>query len=250
MSAVATAEDPEDLEALFDRMAAANRGNKPPCVTVTPATAGVNTSPAASQPTTELLSRIGRLTRTVHETLRELGFDSKLEQAAASMPDARERLAYVATLTERAALRVLNAADRARPVQDQLCSGATHLALRWRNVFAAQASVDEFKSLADATLAFLDDVPRQTQATNAQLMEIVMAQDFQDLTGQVIKRINDLAHHLEQELLVLLLQNTPADQRPAAGNHLLDGPVINATRAAGSATTQAQVDDLLESLGY
>lgn len=250
MSTAATTENCDDLEALFDRVAAANRGNKPPCVRVTPATAAESTSSAASQPTTDLLTRIGRLTRTIHKTLRELGFDSKLEQAAASMPDARERLDYVAKLTERAALRVLNAADRARPVQDQLCAGATQLALGWRNVFAAQASVAEFKSLAEATLDFLDGVPRQTQATNAQLMEIVMAQDFQDLTGQVIKRINDLAHHLEQELLVLLLQNTPADQRPAGGNHLLDGPVINATRATGSAATQAQVDDLLASLGY
>jgi len=81
-------------------------------------------------------------------------------------------------------------------------------------------------------------------------MEIVMAQDFQDLTGQVIKRINELAHHFEQQLLKLLIESTPEGQRPPGAEGLLNGPVVNPDRAGDVAHTQAQVDDLLESLGF
>ena len=88
----------------------------------------------------------------------------------------------------------------------------------------------------------------QTQATNVQLMEIVLAQDFQDLTGQVITRISDLAHRLEKELLILLLEHTPAEQRPAGGNGRLNGPVTDAELTGDVVTTQSPVDELLDSL--
>ena len=184
------------------------------------------------------------------QSLRELGYDRLVEQAAQSIPDARERLTYVATMTERAAERVLNATDAARPLQDEMGATATGLAGDWRRVYAGQMGVDEFKALAGSTLDFLERVPQHTKATSAQLMEIVMAQDFQDLTGQVIKRINELAHYFEEQLLKLLIESTPEDQRPPGSEGLLNGPVVNPDRAGDVAHTQAQVDDLLESLGF
>ena len=243
MSAV-LANDGEDLQALFDSIAPSKRSQ----AAASSALHGA-ANPSAERPL-DLLTKIGQLTRSIHESLRELGYDKKLEAAAATMPDARERLAYVASLTERAAVRVMNATDVVRPIQTQLSTEAESLAERWRSVFAAQTGVEQFKTLANATLAFLEAVPKQTQATNAQLMEIVLAQDFQDLTGQVITRISDLAHRLEKELLVLLLEYTPASQRPAGSDGLLNGPVINAERASDVVTTQAQVDELLDSLGF
>jgi chemotaxis protein CheZ len=245
VSALAVLNDSDDLEALFDSIVAANAPSAR-----APAESGEKARATGSEATSDIVARIGQLTRTIHDSLRELGYDKKLEAAAATIPDARERLAYVATLTERAAIRVMNATDVARPIQDQLGKDATALAKRWQEVFAAKASVEEFKSLAQTTLAYLENVPKQTQATSAQLMEIVMAQDFQDLTGQVITRINELAHRLEQELLVLLLEHTPAEQRPKGADGLLNGPVINADRGGEVVTTQAQVDELLGSLGF
>jgi chemotaxis protein CheZ len=242
MSTALAANDSDELQALFDRIAAASAA---------PAAASTQGTPAhAGDPSPDLLSRIGQLTRTLHESLRELGYDRVVEDAASSIPDARERLAYVATLTERAAQRVLNATDIARPIQDELSAAAAELGSRWRSVYAAQTSVDEFKSLAGATLEFLDQVPVRTSATSAQLMEIMLAQDFQDLTGQVIKRINVLVHNLEQQLLKLLLESTPAERRPAGADGLLNGPVVNPKRSGEVVSTQAQVDDLLESLGF
>ena len=254
MSAV-LANESDDLEALFDSIAAEHKNalaakaaaqSGPAPQVEPPAAAPVEAQGGESA----LLTKLGQLTRTLHESLRELGYDRLVEQAASSIPDARERLTYVAAMTERAAERVLNAADAARPLQDQMNSSAIALAADWRKVYAGAMKVDQFKALAGSTVAFLDGVTEHTKATNAQLMEIVLAQDFQDLTGQVIKRINELAHHFEQQLLKLLIESTPEGQRPPGADGLLNGPVVNPDRAGDVAHTQAQVDDLLESLGF
>ncbi len=257
MSAVVAANDSEDLEALFDSIAAAHAASPAPAaaaadaVPAQPAAAASVLAQASATDNPALLTKLGQLTRMLHESLRELGYDKMVVKAASSIPDARERLTYVANLTERAAQRVLNATDAAQPIQDGLAADATALAERWRKVYAGATTVEEFKAIAGSTVDFLERVPAQTKATGAQLMEIVMAQDFQDLTGQVIKRINDLAHDLEQQLGKLLIENWPADQLPAGSDGLLNGPVINPDRAGGDvAHTQAQVDDLLESLGF
>ena len=252
MSAVLARSDSDDLEALFDAIAAEHRQAKAAqaanAAAPTPTSAPTPAAVAGSEG--DLLTKLGQLTRTLHESLRELGYDRLVEQAAHSIPDARERLTYVATMTERAAERVLNATDAARPLQDEMGSTAAGLSAGWKQVYAGQMQVEEFKALAGSTVAFLELVPSHAKATSAQLMEIVMAQDFQDLTGQVIKRINELAHHFEQQLLKLLIENTPEEQRPPGSEGLLNGPVVNPDRAGDVANTQAQVDDLLESLGF
>ncbi len=246
MSAAVATNDSDDLQALFDSIVSTQTA---PAKSKAAAGSGPELALAAND-APQLLTKIGHLTRTLHESLRELGYDRMVEEAASSIPDARERLAYVATLTERAAERVLNATDVAKPIQDRLGTDASALADRWRKVFSAQAGVDEFKALSESTLAFLDDVPRQTKATGEQLLEIVMAQDFQDLTGQVIKRINELVHNFEGQLLTLLLENTPGAQRPPGTDSLLNGPVVNPARVGEVVQSQVQVDDLLESLGF
>ena len=142
-----------------------------------------------------------------------LGYDRALQNAAQAIPDARERLAYVATMTEQAAERALNAIETAKPIQDRLGSRRSALAGDWERVFQRELSVDEFKGLAERTRDYLEAVPRQTEATNAQLMDIMMAQDFQDLTGQVITKITDVAQDVEQQLLQLLVENCPPDRR-------------------------------------
>ena len=255
MSATLAA-DSDDLEALFDSIAAEHRQSQAAKaaahVTSHAASPVAPAAPAAVAQTADmaLLTKLGQLTRTLHESLRELGYDRLVEQAAASIPDARERLTYVAAMTERAAERVLNATDAARPLQDEMSSTAETLAADWRKVYDGAVDVEQFKALAGETVSFLERVPQQTRATSAQLMEIVMAQDFQDLTGQVIKRINELAHHFEQQLLKLLIESTPEEQRPPGSEGLLNGPVVNPDRAGEVVHTQAQVDDLLESLGF
>lgn len=201
-----------------------------------------------------VICRVGQLTRALHDNLRELGYDRRLEKAASEVPEARDRLAYVAVMTEQAAERSLNATEIAKPIQDGLAAEASGLSGRWQQLFDGQGSgqldSDAFKQLVTQTRNYLDDVPRRANATNAQLMDIMMAQDFQDLTGQVIKKITEMVKNLEQELVRLLLDNIPADKKGEASTELMNGPVVNPEGRSDVVTNQNQVDDLLASLGF
>lgn len=197
-----------------------------------------------------VFSQLGQMTRGLHNLLRELGYDKTLEKVASTMPDNRDRLNYIAAMTAQAAERTLNAAEAAQPLQNQLGQAAADLSGKWDKLFNKQLGVAEFKDLVRDTRGYLKDVPQRTEATNAQLMEIIMAQDFQDLTGQVIKKVLEAAQNLETQLLALLIETTPEDKRQVVDNSLLNGPVINAAGRSDVVTSQEQVDDLLESLGF
>jgi chemotaxis protein CheZ len=202
-------------------------------------------------PANKVITSVGHLTRQLHDTLAELGYDQHIQEcAAATLPDARQRLAYVVALTEQAASRSLNAVDAATPIQEALAADATSLADRWDAVLRGDSDVEEFKGLAQATRDYLHAIPQRTDTTREQLREIVMAQEFQDLTGQVLKRITDLANHLETQLLTLLVENAPAQIRRSEATGLLNGPAVGGQNVPDVVTNQAQVDELLESLGF
>lgn len=232
--------DNDELQALFDAVAA-EFGE-------TQTTAAPAEVPASGSEV--VFNRLGQLTRQVHDMLCELGLDNALQEVASAIPDARQRLNYIAQMTEQAASKVLNATDIARPIQDRLGSDAAALQARWDKLYAGQLSVEDFKALAGETRGFLGAVGESSRATNAQLLEIMMAQDFQDLTGQVIKRVVEMAQSLESQLLQVLLEVTPAEKRKESHAELMNGPVINSEGRDDVVTSQGQVDDLLESLGF
>lgn len=198
----------------------------------------------------EVLLRVGQMTRTLHDSLRGLGFDKLLERAAHDIPDARDRLDYVARMTEQAAQRVLNATDAAGPLQDEIDHGANALGNNWQDLLTSSFSEAQYRALAEKTIVYLGQAHRNANATKQQLMEIMMAQDFQDLTGQVIKKVTELAHGIEQQLVQLLMDYAPPDIRRDAGSGLLNGPQINPEGNTEVVSDQGQVDDLLESLGF
>ncbi len=247
MSATMVAEDSDDLEMLFDSIVRDNAAHGQAAAQKAGAETGAE---AGVEAPGGVMSRIGHLTRTLHDALRELGYDRVLEKTAASIPDARDRLDYVVKMTEQAAVRALNAIEAAQPIQDRLGEEAERLSAQWQKLFDKQLSVDEFKVLVAATRDYLGDAPKQARATNAQLLEIMMAQDFQDLTGQVIKKIIALAQDMEKQLVHLLVDLVPADLRNGLDTGLLNGPVVNAAVRTDVVTNQDQVDDLLESLGF
>ncbi len=236
-------QDSDDLEALFDSIIAASaeegRPEKAKVVTL---------KPESEQD--KVINQVGLMARKLHDTLRELGLHKEIEKAAATIPDARDRLNYVATLTQQAAERVLNATEAAQPVVDKLGDDAHRLAIQWDMLFKKQIDVAQFKELVTQTHAYLHETPKQTKATNAYLMEIMMAQDFQDLTGQVIKKIIQVTQEMEQQLLSVLLENAPPSVRAEIQSGMLNGPVINPAGRNDVVTNQDQVDDLLESLGF
>lgn len=211
-----------------------------------------------------ILARIGQLTRTLRDSMRELGLDKQVEAAAQAVPDARDRLKYVATMTEQAAERALNAIELAKPMQEAMQGEAQALDARWARWYEAPLAQAEAGALLAETRTFLQSVPERTQATNTQLLEIMLAQDFQDLTGQVIKKITDVVYLIEQQLLGVLLENIAPERREqfaasaaalmssASGSPegLLNGPQINPEGRSDVVQDQSQVDDLLASLGF
>lgn len=231
--------DSDDLQALFDSVSSQM---------AEPAEAAIlgDEGPACGV----AFNRIGHLARQLHDSMKELGYDRMLEDSARQIPDARQRLTYIAQMTEQAASKVLNSVDIVQPLQGELLTRSRELEGRWEKMFASQLSVDEFKALAADTRSYFQAAPGKIEATNAQLTEIVMAQDFQDLTGQVIKKVVDMVQALEGQLLQVLIELAPEEKKVEAPEGLMNGPVINAAGRSDVVTSQAQVDDLLESLGF
>lgn len=237
--------DSDELQDLFDSVSA-----EADTLGATAAVDAVAETAARSDGASEaVFNRLGTMTRKLHDTLRELGLNGPLNEMAEAMPDARQRLDYIAKMTEQAACKVLNATDIAQPIQHQIADSADALHARWDRLFAGELSPDEFRALSTETHGFLAQVSDSSRATSAQLMEIVMAQDFQDLTGQVIKRVVELARTLETQLLQTLIEAAPTE---VADRHsgLMNGPVVDAAGREDVVTDQEQVDDLLESLGF
>lgn len=245
--------DSAELEALFDSilqasMSAAESSHVEAAQTDT---AKLDSAPVIqdmSEPARSMFSHIGQMTRKLHDTLRELGLDKSLERAASQIPDARDRLSYIATMTEQAAERTLNALDIAKPLQDRIAGDSRRLNEQWDRLFEKQLSVEEFKELVVQTRTHLASTSKESDEISSQMLEIMMAQDFQDLTGQVIKKVLSMAKEMEQHLLDFLLMFSP--QGTKTEDSLLNGPVIKSEGRTDVVTSQAQVDDLLESLGF
>lgn len=210
-------------------------------------------------PNEEMLNRIGHVTRTLHDSLSGLGLEKILEQVAQDIPDTRDRLNYVARMTEQAAERVLNATDAAIPLQTELANNALALEIRWQEVMTNPSLKSEYDQTVVETFAFLTKTGKNTTDTKALLMDIMMAQDFQDLTGQVIKKITALAQDMEKQLVQVLVDFSPVLARKdietdkkviAVDSGLMNGPQIAPENALDVVASQEQVDDLLDSLGF
>lgn len=198
----------------------------------------------------DVFQRVGSLTRKLHDALRELGYDKSVENAVNSLPDARARLTYIANLTGEAAHKVLETVEHCQNGNDNLAVQAQAIDEGWDRLFNNEMSLDEFKQHVQASREFTKFVRSQSSDFGSNLTEIMMAQDFHDLTGQVVNRIATMAQNLEEQLVQLLLDTTPPEQRKMVEEQWLSGPAINAEGRSDVCSDQGQVDDLLESLGF
>jgi len=209
----------------------------------------------------ELHHKIGVLTRQLHDSLNELGYADRLRGSMDELPDAQSRLSYIARLTGEAAEKVLTRVEQAKAQQ-------AYIASETRRMVAALIE-DPVAAVAKGDIMnFLTDMEAVTQKADEHLTEIMMAQDFHDLTGQVIGRVVSLAATLEDQLVQMLIQTAPpggvhppvvtpvaAAAAVVAGGaektpEPLAGPVVDPTRTQDVVTSQSQVDDLLASLGF
>jgi len=191
----------------------------------------------------EVFQQLGNITRLLHDTMQQLGVMPKLQTATEGLPDARSRLSYIATKTAAAANKVLNSVDQAK-AEHQKISDAT------RNM-AKQLVADPVKAVASgAVLNFVGEVESSTAHIDEHLTDIMMAQDFHDLTGQVVAKVVTLANDLEDSLVKLLVQVVPEGVREQIDPNVLNGPVVNPEGRTDVVSNQGEVDDLLASLGF
>lgn len=237
---------PDDLEALFDSIVAGNAAE----IASHDKQAANAASLDAGLDSGKVINQLGQMARNLHNALFELGQDKEIVKAASFIPDTRARLIHVATLAQQAAERVLNATEAAQPVVEKLEVEAYRLSGQWQLLFEKKLDVEQFKNLVMQTHGFLYEVPKQTKVTNAYLMEIMMAQDFQDLTGQVITRIIEVTQEIEQSLIRLLLESAPEAVKAQIAAKLQHAALSYASGNKNMTVSQEQVDELLESLGF
>lgn len=198
-----------------------------------------------------MYERLGGIVRLLHDSLRELGYDRSLSDVASQITDAQGRLEYIGSLTEQAANKVLNAIDVGMPAQDALAKQAKDIDGRWTQLYDGKLSVEEFKTLASDSRQFTSKVSEVTEAEKARLLEIMMAQDFQDITGQLIKKIVTITAKAEKELALLLRDNAPPEIKAAHAEPKPDAPVELMNGPSGAAAmVQDDVDSLLADLGF
>jgi len=206
----------------------------------------IGSMPAAAETlkvSPEVFQQLGSITRLLHDTMQQLGVMPKLQVATEGLPDARSRLTYIASKTADAANKVLNLVDLAKEEHASIAEASRKMgALVVANPVKAVAS--------GAVLNFVEDVEQRTARIDSYLTDIMMAQDFHDLTGQVVAKVVKLANDLEDSLVKLLVQVVPPDQREKVDPNVLNGPVVNAEGRTDVVTNQGEVDDLLASLGF
>ena len=205
---------------------------------------------------TELFHEVGQLTRELHEALKAFKSDTRLAAIADEMPDAQDRLNHVIDVTEQSAHRTLSAVEASLEIVDGLSSTGEGIQERWQRFRRRELSADEFRELSRDLELFLGHLAGQGAQLQSHLTEALMAQDYQDLTGQIIRRVINLVQEVEAGLVSLISisgrrrggEITGSADKRGAGE--LEGPQIPGREHSTAVKGQDEVDDLLSSLGF
>ena len=202
-----------------------------------------------------LFREVGQLTRQLHDNLASFALDSQLNDITdKGIPDAKERLNYVIKMTDEAANKTLNAIDEILPVTDEMQQKSERLSKNWHKFLGRELSLDEFKIMSAEITSYLDESCRNTKFVHDKANDIVLAQSFQDLTGQIIKKVITLVQDVENSLVDLRrIAGTPQPkvaESKAQEKGQLDGPLVPGIDVQGAVNSQDEVDDLLSSLGF
>ncbi len=194
----------------------------------------------------QAFKELGQITRTLHAAMSELGLTQGLVEITHEIPDARDRLTHVGQMTELAATRVLDLIDVAQPACHSFKTGSQSMATEIESIRKrAQGRAGEVDEVLAVAQMFSAEAASFADAQNAVLSDIMMTQDFQDLSGQVIKKVIAIISQTEQQLLSLLMHSAPEHlgiERTSVG---LAGPQVPA-----KALQQDDVDSMLASLGF
>lgn len=205
---------------------------------------------------TQMFQQLGKLTRDIHESIANFSIDNRLTQLAdEEIPDAKQRLNYVIEMTDQSAHRTLNAVETCIPVSEQIESQARELLDSWERFRNRELTLDEFKILAGRISDFFSTAAQGAASVRGELSDVMMAQDFQDLTGQIIRRVIALVQEVEEKLVDLVRvaggQNKGGEAETSdASLRSGEGPTPPALMTDDRVANQDDVDDLLSSLGF
>lgn len=204
----------------------------------------------------ELFTEVGKLTRQLHEALLGFQLDTRITNLAAQeMPDARERLNYVITMTEDAANRTMDGLEKCMPMVDGLNRSVVDFREQMQRLFRKEMQPGEFREMCDNLVSHFNKTENQLDEMHAILNDITLAQGFQDLTGQVIRRVISLVTEVEASLVQLIKMfgtMTEYSDAKTKGKEVtkgVEGPVIDKARQ-DVVQGQDDVDALLSSLGF
>ena len=205
----------------------------------------------------DLFAEVGKLTRQLHDALNDFQLDPRLGSLATEdIPDAKQRLIYVIAKTEDAANRTMDAIEASIPLADNLNTRIRELLPTWQRLMKRDMAVGDFKNLCHTIDDFLKLADQDSERLRELMTEVLMAQDFQDLTGQVIRRVIELVREVEDNLINLLkVFGAPAKAVATVTDRSneavrAEGPVVDAANRQDVVSGQDEVDDLLSSLGF
>lgn len=204
-----------------------------------------------------MFAEVGKITRQLHDSLANFRLDPRINDLAKTeIPDARDRLSYVIDKTEAAANKTMDAVEITLPIADKLHQNLLQVHPQWKRLMKGQIELGEFKILCHGIDHLLVQIEGDSSELRNHLTDILMAQDFQDLTGQIIRRVIELVHEVENRLVDILkafgMEQDDSVGVPKEKAHALtpEGPIVNAEERADVMSSQDDVDDLLSSLGF
>ncbi len=211
---------------------------------------------------------VGKLTRALHNAIVNFHVDVDVDiegvseggEVNSEIRDASDRLQYVIKMTQEAADKTMDRVESSAPIAMNLRQEASDLRSEWEKLHRRELSKEEFSDLYARLGTFLDETGESTEALNNNLQAIILEQGFQDLTGQVLKKVIGLITDVEKELVNLVRIAGQVEEMtgivvPDGENGKKDtceaeGPQIHAQVREDVVSGQDQVDDLLSSLGF
>lgn len=205
-------------------------------------TAPEKTSPAPRKKRDERIDKIGQATARLHRILKELGHTRHLEKSASTMPDARERLSFIDKSMHDASERTISAVEASLPLTSQNRTTCSELSMH-----LADANFTEQPALIQEAISKLGEIAMAEESVHHNLMQIMEAQEFRDVAGQMVNKIVDAAVEIETILLDILKEYAPNSKDSLISTEgLTAGP---GKQTQDSVNGQDEVDDLLASLG-
>lgn len=217
-----------------------------------------------------IFQTVGKLTRGLHDAIVNFHVDADLTKEPpkiedSDIHDASNRLNYVIQLTQKAAEKTMDMVDEAAPIAANLGQEAKALHDEWARLKRREMTAGEFREFYERMDGFLGQMAIGTERLNKSLQDILLEQGFQDLTGQVLKRVIGLINDVEKDLVQLVRVAGQVEEitgiAPGADDesemlgliekrkHEAEGPQIDKARE-NVVSGQDEVDDLLSSLGF